>query len=158
MGKYAYANHQIIHDSFALAVGLKRIDRTWNRHNFVWETDNGYLHRKGATPAAKGQWGIVPGTSGTNSYVVKGLGNPRSYESSSHGAGRPFSRTEAKKRHDANAFNKHMAENDIIHFGLAADETLAAYKDIEKVIDLQDGVLLEKVGVMQPKVVIMGGK
>lgn len=157
MGRYALANHEIIHDSFASHAGLKRVDRTWNRHNFVWDNERGFVHRKGATPAAKGQWGIIPGTSGTNSYLVRGLGNHLSYESSSHGAGRPYSRTEAKKRHDAERIDKHMEENGILTYGLAADETFAAYKDIEKVIDLQDGILLEKVAVMQPKVVIMGG-
>jgi hypothetical protein len=55
-------------------------------------------------------------------------------------------------------FLKHMAELDILHFGLEPDETFLAYKDIEMVIGLQEGILVEVIAKMTPKVVIMGGK
>jgi tRNA-splicing ligase RtcB len=160
MGRYARANHDLIHDHFLAEAGLAQNRRIWNRHNFAWyeESNGSVLHRKGATPADDGLLGLVPGTSGTASYLVRGLGNPDSHYSSSHGAGRWFSRKEAHRRHDAKAFRKHMRSKDILHIGLEADETFMAYKDIEMVMGLQNGVLVEPVARMQPKVVIMGGR
>ena len=58
---------------------------------------NVVVHRKGATSARKGQIGIIPGSQGTSSYIVKGLGNPESFNSCSHGAGRAMSRTKARQ-------------------------------------------------------------
>ncbi|NLF59548.1 MAG: RtcB family protein [Lentisphaerae bacterium] len=57
-----------------------------------------YIHRKGATSAKKGEMGIIPGSMGTASYIVRGLGNPESFMSCSHGAGRVMSRTAANQR------------------------------------------------------------
>ena len=158
MGAYARANHDLIHDHFVAAAGIGQRYRVWNRHNYAWVEAEGVIHRKGATPAALGMIGLIPGSSGTASYLVRGLGNAESLESSSHGAGRWFSRSEAKRRHDEDAFLKHMAALDILHFGLEPDETFLAYKDIEMVIGLQEGVLVEVIAKMTPKVVIMGGK
>ncbi len=158
MGAYARANHDLIHDHFMAAAGLGERYRAWNRHNYAWVEDAGVIHRKGATPAEPGAIGLIPGSSGTASYLVRGLGNEASLHSSSHGAGRWFSRTEAKRRHDEEAFLKHMAELDILHFGLEPDETFQAYKDIEMVIALQEGILVEVIARMTPKVVLMGGK
>ena len=158
MGRYAQANHQLIHQHFLKQSGLQRLAWYENHHNYAWEeTDGLIVHRKGATPAEKGVPGIIPGTSGTASYLVEGLGNGESLQSSSHGAGRPFSRTEAKRRHDEAYVRTWMREKDILTFGLAADETLMAYKDIEHVMSLQTE-LVKPVARMLPKVVIMGGK
>jgi tRNA-splicing ligase RtcB len=157
MGDYAHANHDLIHDHFVASAGLRCDQRVWNRHNYAWVEEEGVIHRKGATPAAPGVIGIIPGSSGTASYLVRGLGNEASLNSSSHGAGRWFSRTEAKRRHDEQSFRQHMAALDILHVGLEADETFQAYKDIEMVIGLQEGVLVEVVAKMTPKVVLMGG-
>jgi len=102
MGYYAQANHHLVHDSFLKKTGITSLGRIENHHNFAWvEGLNGMIiHRKGATPAAIEQVGIIPGSSGSASFLVEGLGNTDSLNSYSHGAGRPFSRTEAKKRHD----------------------------------------------------------
>ncbi|MEL6822105.1 MAG: RtcB family protein [Calditrichota bacterium] len=160
MGEYAKANHDLIHHHFCKAADVKPVELIWNRHNFAWldEANKTVVHRKGATPAENGVLGIIPGSSGTPSYLVRGLGNEASLNSSSHGAGRWHSRTQAKKQHDEEAFRRHMEKLDIMHFGLEKDETFQAYKDIEMVIGLQDGVLIEPVARMHPKVVIMGGK
>ncbi len=158
MGAYARANHDLIHDHFVASAGLSQRYRVWNRHNYAWVEEEGVIHRKGATPAEQGTIGLIPGSSGTASYLVRGLGNVQSLHSSSHGAGRWFSRTEAKRRHDEAAFHRHMAALDILHFGLEPDETFQAYKDIEMVIGLQEGVLVEVIARMTPKVVLMGGK
>ena len=158
MGRYALANHTLIHDHFVAETGLGVQARIWNRHNFAWLDQRDVIHRKGATPAETGQLGLIPGTSGTASYLVRGLGNAASVHSSAHGAGRTFSRTEAKRRHDAGKVARHMRQEDILHFGLAPDESFMAYKDIEMVMEIQEGVLIESVARMMPKVVIMGGQ
>ncbi len=78
--------------------------------------------------------------------------------SSSHGAGRPFSRKEAKARHSPDLYKSHMSTNDILTAGVNTDETFLAYKDIERVIELQDGLLVDVIARMSPKMVIMGGR
>ncbi len=158
MGRYAKANHQLIHDSFLKKTGIESRGRIENDHNFAWVEDGLVVHRKGATPAAEGEIGIIPGSSGTASFLVEGLGNADSLNSSSHGAGRPFSRTEAKKRHDEEAFMKHWEESGTLYDRINEDETYQAYKDIERVISVQDGVLIRVVARMMPEIVIMGGK
>lgn len=174
MGVYAQANHHLIHAHFLKRTGLSALNVIGtsvslphitkpftvieNHHNFAWVEGDLVIHRKGATPAKKGQAGLIPGSSGTASYLVNGLGNPDSLESSSHGAGRPFSRTEAKRRHDKKFVRKWMIRHDIASFGVAPDESLLAYKDIEMVIELQRGVLVDVVADMFPVAVVMGGK
>jgi len=158
MGEYALANHQLIHENFSKRSGVRVSQTFWNRHNYAWVTPEGTLvHRKGATPAHAGEIGIIPGTSGTNSYFVKGLGNPDSLYSSSHGAGRNFSRAQAKREFDANHFNSWMTAQSILHYGIDTDETYQAYKNIESVMQAQTD-LVEVLGKLSPQVVIMGGK
>lgn len=68
-------------------------------HNYVtWEHHYGENTRKGAVRAREGDMGIIPGSMGTRSYIVRGKGNPESFTSCSHGAGRAMSRAEAKRR------------------------------------------------------------
>ncbi len=157
MGRYAQANHHLIHDLFLQRTGLSQLGRWENHHNFAWVEGSQVIHRKGATPAGLGQVGIIPGSSGTASYIVEGLGDPASLNSSSHGAGRPFSRSEAKRRHDPAFVADWMRVHDILTFGLAPDEALTAYKDIDRVMALQTD-LVKPVARLLPKVVIMGGQ
>jgi len=162
MGEYASANHELIHKHFAKEAGLEILAEYENHHNFAWEKtdDEGrkiIIHRKGATPAEKGVVGIIPGSMGTPSYLVEGLGNKESLWSSSHGAGRVSSRTQAKKNHREDEYRKFLKEKDILTIGVARDETNQCYKDIDRVMDLQEGTLVETVAKMQPRVVIMGG-
>ena len=157
MGRYAAANHEIIHTRFLEVAGLGALEVHTNQHNFAWVDENGLVyHRKGATPAYAGQVGIIPGSSGSPSYLVVGKGSAESWYSASHGAGRPYSRSEAKRRYDAHEFEKFMRRNGITHHGVAADETVKAYKDIQKVIEAQSD-LISVAAVMQPRVVVMGG-
>ena len=110
-------------------------------HNYV-EREHHYgkdvlVTRKGAVRARVGDLGIIPGSMGARSYIVRGLGNPESFCSSSHGAGRVMSRTEAKRRFTiedhANATRgiECRKDADVI------DETPAAYKPIEDVMKAQ---------------------
>jgi tRNA-splicing ligase RtcB len=157
LGRYAQANHEIIHQRFLRTAGFGRKAVHFNRHNYAWVDAQGrVVHRKGATPAEAGQVGIIPGSSGSASYLVVGKGNPEAWFSASHGAGRPYSRSEAKRRYDAGDFQRHMHANGITFSGVAADETVAAYKDIQRVIAAQAD-LIDVQAVMTPKVVVMGG-
>jgi tRNA-splicing ligase RtcB len=156
MGRYAQANHRAIHREFIKRTGIEVFTSFENHHNFAWRQGGWIIHRKGATPAHKGEIGIIPGSSGTSSFLVEGLGNKDSLYSSSHGAGRNFSRSEAKRRHDPEAYRAGMGG--ILTAGVAEDETFMAYKDIDRIIEAQDGVLVDVVAKMYPKIVVMGGK
>ena len=79
-GRYAAANHRVIHRLVAKAAGLKAAAVVENHHNFAWQESlpdgrRSYVHRKGATPAGKGVLGVIPGTMGDPGYVVRGRGN-----------------------------------------------------------------------------------
>ena len=158
MGLYAQANHQLIHDHFLKRSGTSQLARYENHHNFAWLEGDSVVHRKGATPADVEQVGIVPGSSGAMSYLVEGLGEETSMKSSAHGAGRPFSRTEAKRRYEESKFREHMERWDVLHVGVAPDESPFAYKDINRVMAKQEGILVNTIAEMRPVVVIMGGK
>jgi tRNA-splicing ligase RtcB len=99
---------------------------------------NVIVHRKGATKANKGLLGIIPGSMGTTSYIVEGLGNPESFESCSHGAGRRMGRKEASRVLSLEEERQKMG--DVIH-GLRTakdlDEAPGAYKDIDIVMENQ---------------------
>ena len=157
MGRYAQANHHLIHNLFLKTSKLNQLARWENHHNFAFLENGLVVHRKGATPAEKGRIGIIPGSSGTASYLVEGLGNSDALNSSSHGAGRPRSRTASRQQHNPRLYQQHMQEMDILSFGVEADETYLAYKDIEHVMALQEGTLVRTVARLMPSVVIMGG-
>ena len=95
------------------------------------------VHRKGAIKVPKGKIGIIPGSQGTCSYIVEGLGNPNSLCSASHGAGRTMSRMDAKRRLDLNHEIALMNKKGIIHNMNSIkdlDEATGAYKDIDVVM------------------------
>ena len=110
-------------------------------HNYAaWEThfdEACIVHRKGATSAKMGEIGIIPGSQGTSSYIVEGLGNPLSFMSCSHGAGRVMSRTEAVKSLNLAEEIQKLEEKGIVH-AIRCQEDLeeasSAYKNIEEVI------------------------
>ena len=101
---------------------------------------NVYVHRKGATRANKGELGIIPGSQGSNSYIVEGLGNPESFMSCSHGAGRKMGRKAAQRDLDLDVELKHMEDLGVVH-GMRSkkdlDEAWGAYKDIDTVMEEQ---------------------
>ncbi len=119
---------------------------------------NVVVHRKGATSAREGQLGIIPGSQGTKSYIVKGLGNPQSFNSCSHGAGRTMSRTKAKETLNLEEEIKKMNDKGILHSIRGKnqlDEASSAYKDIDVVIENQKD-LVEIVVELTPLGVIKG--
>ncbi len=131
-------------------------------HNYaVWEThfdEACIVHRKGATSAKMGEIGIIPGSQGTSSYIVEGLGNPLSFMSCSHGAGRVMSRTEAVKSLNLAEEIQKLDEKGIVH-AIRCQEDLeeasSAYKNIEKVIE-QEADLVKIKTRLFPMAVIKG--
>jgi tRNA-splicing ligase RtcB len=158
-GAFASANHHVIHERFARLSRMEPVAEVENHHNFAWRQGDMVLHRKGATPAEAGVLGIIPGSMATNSYVVVGTGNPASLMSTSHGAGRRGSRTWARNTISMGEVRKMLAERDVMVQGVVADESPLAYKDIERVMAIQESAgLLERVARMRPIAVLMAGE
>jgi len=157
-GKFAAANHEVIHKRLARATGFEILGSAENHHNFAWkeEVDGKELivHRKGATPAGDGVIGIIPGSMGDPGFVVQGKGNPDSLNSASHGAGRKMSRTAAKKQFSRKQQLAYLKQNNIDLIGGGLDETPHAYKSIHDVMDAQQD-LVEIVGEFMPRIVRM---
>jgi len=131
-------------------------------HNYAaWENhfgQNVIVHRKGATSAQLGQLGIIPGSQGTKSYIVKGKGNPESFMSCSHGAGRAMGRKVAQKTLNLEAEIKLLNDQGIVHsirHVKDLDEATSAYKDIQVVMNNQED-LVDKVVELSPLAVIKG--
>jgi tRNA-splicing ligase RtcB len=114
-------------------------------HNYVAREEHYgrevFVTRKGAVRAREGDLGIIPGSMGTRSFIVRGKGNPESFHSCSHGAGRALSRTEAKRRFTledhARATEGVECRKDV---GVI-DETPAAYKPIDLVMEAQNDLV-----------------
>lgn len=120
--------------------------------------ENVWMHRKGATLARKGIIGIIPGSQGAKSYIVKGLGNRESFMSCSHGAGRKMGRKQAQRELDFNTQVKQLNDKGIIHSIRGVkdlDEAPGAYKDIEDVMRNQSD-LVEILVTLEPLAVIKG--
>ncbi|RKS09606.1 tRNA-splicing ligase RtcB [Nocardiopsis sp. Huas11] len=110
-------------------------------HNYVAEeTYDGVdvlVTRKGAIRAGRGEWGIIPGSMATGTYIVKGLGNPASFNSASHGAGRRMSRSKARKTFTKADLEQQTRGVECRKDLGVVDEIPGAYKDLESVIDAQ---------------------
>lgn len=161
--RFARANRSCIFDAFfqafCEAAGPRQIlDHIDIHHNYAAEEVHFgkpvYVHRKGATRASQGEICVIPGSMGTPSYIAEGLGNPDSFLSCSHGAGRVISRKQANKQFTKKAADKAMG--DIVFQGWHGDlsEAPMAYKDIERVIELQHDLVkplvkLHPLGVMK---------
>lgn len=128
-------------------------------HNYVTRenhfAENVLVTRKGAVRAAKGVLGIIPGSMGAKSFIVRGLGNPESFDSCSHGAGRIMSRTEAKKMV---TLDEHIRDTEGVECRKdegVIDETPKAYKPIEAVMAAQAD-LVEIVHTLKQVVCVKG--
>ena len=128
-------------------------------HNYVSREhhfgQNVLVTRKGAVRARRGELGIIPGSMGARSYIVRGLGNEDSFESCSHGAGRKMSRTEAKKRFTLEDHRTATAGVECRKDANVIDETPAAYKDIDAVMQAQKD-LVEVVHTLKQVVCVKG--
>jgi tRNA-splicing ligase RtcB len=160
MGEYAAANHAVIHRLVAKLLGAEIIAGVENHHNFAWkERHQGrelIVHRKGATPAGAGQLGVIPGTMADPAFVVRGLGNPQSLSSASHGAGRRMSRKKANDMFRIQAVRKDLEARGVHVLAAGSDEVPGVYKDIREVMAAQQD-LVETVARFDPKIVRMCG-
>lgn len=157
-GDYASACHHDIHQRIAQSLGLRAAAMVENHHNFAWKQiidgKEMIVHRKGATPAAAGVLGIIPGSMTAPGFIVRGKGNANSLASASHGAGRALSRTKAKATVTESALSQHLEAHGVLLIGGGVDEAPMAYKDINKVMEYQQD-LVDIVGSFLPKVVRM---
>ena len=157
-GDYASACHEVIHQKVFNALGAERLAMVENHHNFAWKEqwkgEELIVHRKGATPAAKGVLGIIPGSMAAPGFLVRGKGEEKAIQSASHGAGRLMSRTQAKKVISKSEVNAILQDLGITLIGADLDEAPMAYKNIHEVMDAQKD-LVETVATFHPKIVRM---
>ncbi|MEP6985799.1 MAG: RtcB family protein, partial [Chloroflexota bacterium] len=167
-GRFASANHEIIHKRVAKAVGLKPVAVVENHHNFAWKetfpkpagegkgSRTVIVHRKGATPAGKGVMGLIPGSMADSGYLVRGKGVAESLNSASHGAGRAMSRRAALKSITKTERDKYLKARGVTLISAGLDESPQAYKNVEQVMAAQSE-LLDVVGKFKPIMVRMDG-
>jgi tRNA-splicing ligase RtcB len=163
MGRYAAANHAVIHRDIARHLGVEvRLDLE-NHHNYAWRERHRLpdgteadliVHRKGATPAGAGVLGIIPGSMATPGYVVRGKGSAASLNSAAHGAGRRMSRTRAKKDLSWETAQAFLRERGVTLISAGLDEVPMAYKDIDEVMAAQSD-LVEPLARFEPRLVKM---
>ena len=162
---FAKANHEKMQELLERVLrefipDIEFIERIYTRHNYAaLENHDGqdlWIHRKGAVRVREGDLAIIPGSQGTNSYIVRGLGNPASFCSASHGAGRKLSRTAAQKELSLEAEQERM--KDIVHDMRSQkklDEAPSAYKNIEDVLQ-READLVQPVVRLRPLAVLKG--
>jgi len=162
MGRYAAANHALIHRHVAAHLGAVVLADIENHHNFAWRerhTVDGrerdvVVHRKGATPAHAGTLGIIPGSMATPGFVVRGRGGDGSLGSASHGAGRVMSRTRAVESFAWDAVLPEIRSRGVRLLSAGLDEVPGVYKDIHEVMDAQRD-LVDVLAEFTPRIVKM---
>ncbi|MBE7172424.1 MAG: RtcB family protein [Williamsia sp.] len=158
-GDYAKACHDAIRSNLLKATGLQAIAVIENHHNFAWHEQladgrDVIIHRKGATPAHRGELGIIPGSMTTAAYLVSGRGVDQSLYSASHGAGRAMSRKRARESTTVSDMKKSLSDAGVALIGGSVEEAPSAYKDIETVMHLQEE-LVQVEGRFLPRIVRM---
>jgi len=165
--RFAMSNRQLMMEAVVAAVGSLSSIRPFEmgdvvvncHHNYVAKEHHYgrdvFVTRKGAVRARTGELGIIPGSMGARSYIVRGLGNRDSFMSSSHGAGRAMSRTEAKRRFTLDDHVKATEGVECRKDSDVIDETPLAYKSIDAVMEAQKD-LVETVHTLKQIVCIKG--
>jgi tRNA-splicing ligase RtcB len=158
MGRYASANHHLIHKHIARHLGANVLIDLENHHNFAWKERHGgrevIVHRKGATPAGVGVLGVIPGSMASSTFVARGKGNPASLDSASHGAGRVMSRNKAKESFSWKMVGPYLEERGVKVLSAGLDEVPMVYKNIEEVMAAQTD-LVEPLAKFFPRLVKM---
>lgn len=160
--EYALANRLYMMKEIVSILGYKECYLSQmineNHNHAIVQEDGMVLHRKGATPADKSQLGVIPGNMRDGTFITKGLGNEEYLSSASHGAGRTMSRTKAKATIDFDSFQKEMKDSGIISRVDAAilDEAPQAYKDVNMVIGLQEGIVINVIDRITPIINVKG--
>jgi tRNA-splicing ligase RtcB len=165
--EFAYANRKLmmqrVKDALVAVVPIVTFDPIINiAHNYaaleMHFHRNVMVHRKGATSAREGEIGIIPGSQGSPSYIVRGQGNTESFQSCAHGAGRKMGRKQAQRQLDLAREQKRLEDQGIIHsirHVRDLDEAAGAYKNIDEVIENQID-LVEIIVELRPLAVIKG--
>ena len=151
-----------MHRHVSKAAKLKPVWQIEHHHNFAWKETHDVdgelmelvVHRKGATPAAAGEFGIIPGSMADAGAIVRGRGEARSLASCSHGAGRKMSRTQAKRTFTGSQHKKYLAEKGVTMISGGLDEAPMAYKSIDEVLRAQLD-LVDVIATFQPRIVKM---
>lgn len=159
-GRYASANHAVIHRKIIDALRFDVLGGVENHHNFAWkemhEGTEVYVHRKGATPAGAGVYGYIPGTMRDPGYIVLGKGSEESLQSAAHGAGRLMSRAQAFKRFKWDEVDRQLKKHGVELISAGLDESPGAYKPIHLVMEAQSD-LVKTMGEFHPLLVKMDG-
>ncbi len=144
--RYAYVNRLTMLELYLEIMKkffpkIENLEQVICHHNYVSEEihfkENVIVTRKGAISAKKGEMGIIPGSMGTKSYIVRGLGNEDSFTSASHGAGRKLSRGAAKRQYTVEDIKKQTEGVECRKDTSVIDEIPGAYKDIDQVMENQ---------------------
>ncbi|MEE8143310.1 MAG: RtcB family protein [Planctomycetota bacterium] len=158
MGKYAAANHAVIHQYMHRNLGAEVLLDIENHHNFAWKEQHDgqevVVHRKGATPADSGVLGIIPGSMAAPAYIVRGKGSAASLNSAAHGAGRRMSRKQAKRTFRWQDVQELLREKRVRLLSAGIDEVPMVYKNIDEVMAAQDD-LVESLARFEPRLVKM---
>jgi tRNA-splicing ligase RtcB len=158
MGRYAAANHALIHQHIAENLRAEVLLDIENHHNFAWKEHHFgrdvIVHRKGATPAGEGVLGIIPGSMATPGFVVRGKGHPDSMNSAAHGAGRVMSRKAAIASFTWEKAKRFLKQQGVTLMSAGLDEVPMVYKDIHQVMAAQAD-LVDVLGQFDPKLVKM---
>lgn len=163
--QYAYSNREemmrrVLTEIRELKGGEFKILETVNCHHNYASREHHYgenviVTRKGAVSAREGELGIIPGSMGTRSYIVRGRGNPESFHSCSHGAGRRMSRSQAKRMFNVDDLKKATAGVECRKDEGVIDEIPSAYKDIDQVMENQAD-LVETIAILKQVLCVKG--
>jgi tRNA-splicing ligase RtcB len=159
---FAKACHDVIHGRITRAIKAERVGFFENVHNLAWrerlvDGRDVIVHRKGATPAHLGVYGIIPGSMTTPVYVCRGKGNEAYLFSSSHGAGRLMSRKAAKEQFTMAQMRGDLDVAGVTLIGGSLDECSMAYKDVTKVMACQSESV-DVIGSFRSFIVRMAGE
>lgn len=158
MGRFAAANHDVIHREIARHLGAEVLADVENHHNFAWKErhfgEDVVVHRKGATPAGPGVLGIIPGSMASPAFVVRGKGQPDSLSSASHGAGRVMSRSQALRTFSWDDVQRDLKKAGVKLLSSGLDEVPGVYKNIHEVMAAQSD-LVETLATFHPRLVKM---
>lgn len=144
--EYAFLNRRVMLELYYRVMkkyfpNIEKLETVICHHNYVSEEthfgEDLIVTRKGAISARENEMGIIPGSMGTRSYIVEGLGNPESFHSASHGAGRRMSRGAAKKAYTVRDLEEQTKGIECRKDSGVLDEIPKAYKDIDKVMSFQ---------------------
>lgn len=163
-GQYAYAGREWVVETVRKIIGGRITEKVHNHHNYAWVEEHFgekyFVVRKGATPAFPGQKGFVGGSMGDEAVIIEGVDSEQSKKnlySTVHGAGRLYSRSQAKKTFDRETMDDWLRDKGVYLVGGDLDESPMAYRRLHEVLEHHDGTI-KVLRRLKPKIVLMAGK